>query len=146
MYENKKEVSYNIIFKSVSGIGPTISSKTYFFDWSILENGNYELSYSFMSLNSPNQQQNLILYINLGNHDTFEVLPLSGVKNSNFLCVLNQYSATNFKSFFERFINSKTQIINRPSNNNITVDIKIFVGTNTFNIEDYILNLNLKKI
>jgi hypothetical protein len=141
---NEKQ-EYNLILKSNSGDG-TVGNKEYFFDFNLIPEGQYEVTYSFMSLNSIIQNLNFFLYISLGATNNYEINLNSYPTTTNFLGGLCQYFPnTNYKCFFQEYNKTNSLLINRPTDNFINVKFVSFGGGELNSINSYILHLTLKR-
>jgi hypothetical protein len=73
--------NYNLVLKSVNGVGTLNNSKTYFFDWNKIKEAQYKVSFNFQSEgNTINYLNTAHLTANLGQSKTFNV---STTNNTN---------------------------------------------------------------
>ena len=114
---------YNIVFNSNNGTGNN-NQKTYFFDWSMIPSGKYQVSFSYQGqVNKLTGGEIALVYMNLGQHNNFEVLP-NGYTNGQYLGMVKPYIlATASFLYADIGDNSSFTINDRPSQNNITISI-----------------------
>lgn len=137
--------AYNIIFKSTQGEGANIYSKKFFFDFGQLPEGQYKVNYNFVCLNNISFDQNILIYLNLGNCNTFEtVLNQTTSISSDLLGYAYLYApSTTYKCYKKEFGNEGFYI-NRPIQNYITINMLFQNKNPVLLLTNYILMLNLE--
>lgn len=140
---------YNIALNSDLGAGANTNSKSYYFDWGRIPEGQYILSFTLQTsvVNIGAVQQPLI-FIDFGTgSNNFMVGSDRTAYNSNFLGVIQpvQISATSFY-LANTTNNTPTYIDFRPTKNNFIVDILTtgLVPFTTSAIPRYVLVLNFE--
>ena len=147
---------YNIVLNSVNLAGGIVPNGLHYFDWTVLPESQYKVTFSFMS--SP---VNLIgftsipmLYVDLGQTSFYSSSNNSvTAKTTQFLGCLqpnlvsgNSYLNTN------REANTILYLLNRPSNNQFSVKIvnnitgNNWLDLNGANLLNYVLTLTLETI
>ena len=117
---------YNIVLNSENGSGANVNSKTFYFDWGRIPDGQYVVSFTLQSsgMTTVGTFQPLI-YIDLGSgSNNFTVGSSGTVNNPNFLGQL-QITAVGVNQSY--FANSTTNTLLyldcKPTKNNFTVEI-----------------------
>ena len=144
--------SYNIILNSNNGVGSNNSQKTYYFDWSQLVQGKYELTFSYVGqLNNLTGGSIPLIYIDIGQQGNIEVLS-NGYKNGIYLGFLKPY-VLGITSYLYSNDGENGSIIlgSRLVQNNLTVSIlnnsstqTSFTDSNSQPPANYILSLKFK--
>jgi hypothetical protein len=145
--------TYKLVFNSASGSGNT-QSKTYNFDWNLLDDGYYEVSFTFNSNSGVLNSANIpMIYIDIGQDDTY-IIGSGSFGNFRFLgTVFNELinTAPMTSYFYAHASSNAPLIIKRPNSNQITININNTSNTGyttdgSVLLPDYILILNLKQI
>ena len=143
---------YNIILNSAYGVGTNNSQKTYYFDWSQLMQGRYELTFSYVGqVNNLTGGTIPLLYIDVGQYGNIEILSGS-FKNGTYLGFLKPYVLGTVSYLYSNDGENGSIILGtRPVQNNITVSILNNSSTQTFFSDsnsqppaNYILSLKFK--
>ena len=121
---------YTVVLQSAIGDGPTLSSETFFYDWSQIPDVPYYVRFSFASSTNPITQTNqmAMLYVDLAQSNNQIAKPQSSAQYSyRSQCLGNiMYASvsghTNF--YAENNTNPPTYLNGRPRRNNITVEIR----------------------
>ena len=144
--------SYNIILNSNNGVGSNNSQKTYYFDWSQLVQGKYELTFSYVGqLNNLTGGSIPLIYIDIGQQGNIEVLS-NGYKNGIYLGFLKPYVLGTTSYLYSNDGENGSIILgSRPVQNNLTVSIlnnsstqTSFTDSNSQPPANYILSLKFK--
>lgn len=127
----------------------------YFFDWSVIPNSRYKMTFTFISTDVNMQTTNNIAIVstNLGQTSCYTCSSTAtSAKSSNIIGILSPYVvATNSYLYADKNINISI-ILNRPSSNNFRVDINLSDNITVFSdyagapIGGYILTLSLEEI
>ena len=127
---------YNIVLMSAIGNGPTVSSETFFYDWSQIPDKPYKVSFIFYSVAlAPNYNFGAVVYIDLG--QPYNTIATSQNTNaigyqSGFLGVLRFVSTSGNTAYFaDMTTNLPTYLNRRPTVNNIQVQVLQNNATNT---------------
>ena len=146
---------YNVLINSNNRVagGATTSLATYYFDWGIMEQGEYLLTWGFTSSN-VNTTSNRVALIstNLGQCNVFTASS-TNVRASTTSIIGSIIPNENDTSSFlygDRNTNGVIRL-NRPTNNEFTVEIRtldglLYVDTATLPLPEYLLSLNFQKI
>ena len=126
---------YNVVLQSAIGDGPTLSSETFFYDWSQIPDVPYYVRFSFASSVNPITQfaQMAMLYVDLAQSNNQLANPQSSAQSSyrsQFLgnIMYATVSGNNYL-FAENNTNPPTYLNERPKSNNITVEIRSTLTT-----------------
>ena len=121
---------YNVVLQSEIGDGATLSSDTYFYDWSLIPDVPYYLTFSFASSVAPITQfaQMAMLYVDLAQSNNQLAKPQSSAQysyRSQFLGNL-MYAVVGNNNYLyaENNTNPATYLNGRPQSNNFTVEIR----------------------
>ena len=120
---------YNVVLQSEIGDGLSLSSDTYFYDWSLIPDVPYYLTFSFASSVGPITQfaQMAMLYVDLAQSNNQLAKPQSSAQysyRSQFLGnLMYAVVGTNNYLYAENNSNPPTYLYGRPRSNNITVGI-----------------------
>ena len=126
---------YTVVLQSAIGDGPTLSSETFFYDWSQIPDVPYYVRFSFASSVNPVIQtgQTAMLYVDLAQSNNQIANPQSSAQSSyrsQFLGNLLYASISgNSYLFAENNTNPPTYLNERPKSNNITVEIRSTLTT-----------------
>ena len=145
---------YNVILKTENRTNPTsvICKSEYFFDWSVLPEGKYKLSFSFISSNVNQSSVDFIPILNaaLGQTTNFTADPLRiSAITTNTIGVLIPYVVSTASYLYaDKNINHPI-ILNRPSQNNFRVDILddtngSWTGNDAKEMDSYVLTLSFE--
>lgn len=127
-------------------------SRQYYFDWSVIPDGKYELTFSFMSDVSTTLQDQYSLFSNL--ISPINVYHASGFTGANTAAFLGscRFGAFNGGGSVYNFLYTEQHsnppvLINRPMSNLFTIGIfDGMSGLNNTNTPGYILTLYLKPL
>ena len=121
---------YNVVLQSEIGDGLSLSSDTYFYDWSLIPDVPYYLTFSFASSVAPITQfaQMAMLYVDLAQSNNQLAKPQSSAQysyRSQFLGNL-MYAVVGTSNYLyaENNTNPATYLNGRPQSNNFTVEIR----------------------
>ena len=121
---------YNVVLQSEIGDGLSLSSDTYFYDWSLIPDVPYYLTFSFASSVAPITQfaQMAMLYVDLAQSNNQLAKPQSSAQysyRSQFLGNL-MYAVVGANNYLyaENNTNPATYLNGRPQSNNFTVEIR----------------------
>lgn len=139
---------YNIVINSNSKIaGSNRSNYTYNFDWSILQEGEYILTYCFTAEGSAVHDLLTLEVDNLGltNYTTSSNTSSKTTNIIGFLTPqLKDVGSTHY--FVSSDFNPPIYLNSKPRNNQFSIYIKNTSGTLTDLNVDYVLTLSFKKI
>jgi hypothetical protein len=112
------------------GRGSFANNLEYYFDFNLLEESKYEVTFSFISngINVDKYDLVPILSINLGSTQTYLANINGSSENSNFLGYLKTNSLGESYLYADSITNHAITLFSRPSNNNLVVRI----DTNSF--------------
>ena len=126
---------YTVVLQSAIGDGPSLSSETFFYDWSQIPDVPYYVRFSFASSVNPVIQINqmAMLYVDLAqsnNQIASAQYSAQSAYRSQFLGNL-MYATVSGNSylFAENNTNPPTYLNERPKSNNITVEIRSTLTT-----------------
>ena len=146
-----------VVFNSlVNATGANHNNLTYQFDWSILDEGEYMVSFTYHGLNDHNVGTKCpIVFIDLGVGTSVYATSATNYANQSlFLGTLicdRVHSSTNAQYYAEETTNVPIRINGRPTNQSprifmLNIDGTAFTDSNAGELADYILTLRLKKI
>ncbi len=121
---------YNVVLQSDIGDGSTPVNETFFYDWSLIPDVPYYLTFSFASSVCPITQfaQMAMLYIDLAQSNNQLAMPQSSgqsVNRSQFLGnLMYAVIGNNNYLYAENNTNPVTYLNGRPQSNNFTVEIR----------------------
>ena len=159
MNQITKNRIYNFCLNSNLGGNTTITSSTFFVDWSIMPEGEYKVSFTFTSAITATDlgnTTNAVIYLDLGQASSSIIEPSSALSKNTyrggFLGCLRQTSyanATDFVTYLyaDTVSNPPIYILNRPRNNSVSVDINTSATSTTTNfspIGAYVLTLSFE--
>ena len=146
---------YNVLINSNNrvGGGATTSLATYYFDWGIMEQGEYLLTWGFTSSNVNTTTNRLgVISINLGQCNVFSASNVNIRATTSTIIgsiIPNENDPSSFL-YGDRNTNGVIRL-NRPCSNEFTVDIRTLNGAlwvdsagNPFT--EYLLALTFEKI
>ena len=120
---------YNVVLQSEIGDGLSLSNDTYFYDWSLIPDVPYYLTFSFTSSVATMTQvaQMAMLYVDLSQSNNQIAKPQSSAQysyRSQFLGNL-MYAVVGPNNYLyaENNTNPATYLNGRPQSNNFTVEI-----------------------
>lgn len=140
---------YNVVLNSNNKVGGTNTSNyEYNFDWSNLEEGAYELTFTFNSANSSVDKIIAISCPDLGvASNVFTTKTLTAQSFNNVLGVVYPTINTVDTTFnVSANHNPPVHLQTRPHSNHITIYLYDITGALTNIGTDYVLILSLKKI
>jgi len=149
-----KEIA--VVFNSlVNATGTNNNDLTYQFDWSILEEGAYEVSFTYHGLNNQKTGAKLpLVYIDLGTNP--QVYATSATNYANQTLFLGTLFSSEVVSGDAQYLASHEQnepirIKTRPMNQSPRIFVNNIDGTPftdslSAELADYVLTLHLKKI
>ena len=120
---------YTVVLQSGIGDGPSLSSETFFYDWSQLPDVPYYLTFSFATSVCPITQFNqmAMLYVDLAQSNNQIAKPQSSAQysyRSQYLGnLMYAVVAANNYLYAENNTNPPTYLNGRPQSNNFTVEI-----------------------
>lgn len=139
--------TYNIIINSLTNIGGTNQSNyQYTFDWGLIPDSNYEVSFKFSTaVNTENSILEIAIPDLGATFKTYQTIA-PGVSSNypNILGTVNSYDSLYYLALPTD--NPPVYISNRPFNNNFTVYITDTAGALKNIGVNYILILSFKKI
>lgn len=144
---------YNVLLNSNNRVvGTTTASATYYFDWSVLEDARYLLTWGFVCSNIDATTPKLgLVSANLGQCNVFLATSVNTrATTTNILGTVIPNEAG--VSFLYGDINTNQPILlNRPQNNEFNVTIRTIDGLEWTDsvlapIPEYSLSLNFEKI
>jgi hypothetical protein len=159
MSQITKNRIYNFCLNSNFGGNTTITSSTFFVDWSIMPEGEYKVSFTFTSAITATDlgnTTNAVIYLDLGQASSSIIEPSSALSKNTyrggFLGCLRQTSyaiAADYVTYLyaDTVTNPPIYILNRPRNNNVSVDINTSATSTTTNfspIGAYVLTLSFE--
>ena len=121
---------YNVVLQSEIGDGATLSSDTFFYDWSQIPDVPYLVSFSFTSSVAAMTQvaQIAMLYVDLSQSNNQLAKPQSSAQFANRSQFLGNLMyavvGTNNYLYAENNTNPPTYLNGRPKSNNFTVEIR----------------------
>ena len=121
---------YNVVLQSEIGDGATLSSDTFFYDWSLIPDVPYYLTFSFASSVGPITQfaQMAMLYIDLAQSNNQLAKPQSSAQFANRSQFLGNLMyavvAANNYLYAENNTNPPTYLNGRPRSNNFIAEIR----------------------
>ena len=149
---------YNVVLNSENRCNTNpldkICNSQYFFDWNVLPEGKYKLTFSFISsnVNQSNVEYIPILNVALGQSTNFNADPLriSAITTNTIGVLIPYVVSANSYLYADKNINHPI-ILNRPSQNNFKVDIlddtnTRWIGTDFNEMESYVLTLSLEQV
>ena len=166
MSQNKKGRIYNFVLNSNFGGATPATSSKFYVDWSVLPEGEYKVSFTFISAiagSDLTSTVNAVLYLDLGQASTsiIETSPSSSTYTGvgyrgSFLGCLRQVSyavgattPTDYITYLcaDLINNPPVYIFSRPRNNSVSVDIhtsSVSTTTNFSPIGDFVLTLSFE--
>jgi hypothetical protein len=163
MNQITKNRIYNFCLNSNFGGNTTITSSTFFVDWSIMPEGEYKVSFTFTSAITATDlgnTTNAVIYLDLGQASSSIIEPSAALSantyRGGFLGCLRQASyatgaaaLSDYITFLYADINNNppVYILNRPRNNSVSVDINTSATSTTTNfspIGAYVLTLSFE--
>jgi hypothetical protein len=132
--------------------GGDLWSRQYYFDWSVIPDGKYELTFSFMGDPAANLNDNFSLFSNMISPQN--VYQASGRIGANSVAFLGNLCYVGYNSpaltltyLFADQTTNPPVICNRPMNNIFTIGIfDGFSGANNVTTPAYILTLYFKPL
>ena len=121
---------YNVVLQSEIGDGLALASDTYFYDWSLIPDVPYYLTFSFASSVGPITQfaQMAMLYVDLAQSNNQLAKPQSSAQFANRSQFLGNlmYAVVGANNYLyaENNTNPATYLNGRPQSNNFTVEIR----------------------
>jgi hypothetical protein len=148
-----KEIA--VVFNSlVNATGAVKSDLTYQFDWSILDEGAYQVSFVYHGLTNKKGNKVPLLYVDLGSSST--TYSTSATNYANSTLFLGTLFASEVISGDTQYLSSHEQnepkiIKTRPMNQSPRIFVRNMDGTPFTDaigadLADYVLTLHLKKI
>ena len=143
---------YNVLFNSAISTTTTIEAKTYFFDWGKLEQGNYKVTFSFVTAPHTTTRTCANIFIDLGLENSYIAQGTSGTQLPTCNNFLGSVRATgigaNSQLFADSVGNPPVMIYNRPNQNQVTIRLLAndLVQTPYTPNVDYSLNMCLELI
>lgn len=143
--------SYNVVIDSDTAVsGPNVSNYSYNFNWDLLEEGAYELTFSFNSVGTTGTEPILITIENLGvMTNTFRTTASTTAYSSTVIGIVNSYDNSDATSNIFRSApndNAAVYLSSRPYSNTFNIKITRFDQT-LYNLGvEYTLILHLEKI
>jgi hypothetical protein len=117
---------YNILFQSSQGTG-SIGSRSYYFDWSKFPNGKYKGSFSFITASGTTTVACCNIFCELGQECMSSANTPTGSQLTNGYFYIGSAGVTaigaNRHVYCSAVDNPLFYLLNRPSNNNITIKI-----------------------
>ena len=146
---------YNVLINSMNRIagGTTISSARYYFDWGIMEEGMYDLTWGFTSSDVDTRINEIgLVSINLGQCTVFTASSTNVRASTTSIIgsiIPNENDASSFL-YGDRNTNGVIRL-NRPTNNEFEVEIRtvdgdLWVDAAGLSFHEYLLSLNFQKI
>ena len=117
---------YTVVLQSAIGDGPTLSSETFFYDWSQIPDVPYYVRFSFASSVNPITQTNqmAMLYVDLAQSNN-QIASAQSAYRSQFLGnIMYATVSGNTNLYAENNTNPPTYLNGRPNSNKITVEIR----------------------
>ena len=120
---------YNVVLQSEIGDGLALANDTYFYDWSLIPDVPYYLTFSFASSVGPITQfaQMAMLYVDLAQSNNQLAKPQSSAQFANRSQFLGNLMyavvGTNNYLYAENNTNPPTYLNGRPQSNNFIVEI-----------------------
>ena len=140
---------YNILLNSAKGTG-TIESKTYFFDWGKFPDGKYKGTFNFISAAHTTTASCANVFMDVGCELNYPALGPTGTQLTNGYFYIGNVGATSIGTnayiYADHSTNCPFYLLNKPSNNQITIKI-LLNDTNQTNYSPdtaYTLNLCLE--
>ena len=144
-----------VVFNSlVNATGSNHHNLTYQFDWSILDEGEYLVSFTYHGLNDSNTGTKCpLVFIDLGvGTNVYATSATNYANQSLYLGTLlaERVSATNAQYYAEETTNVPIRIKGRPTNQSprifmLNIDGTTFTDSNAGELADYILALRFSK-
>ena len=143
--------TYNVILQSIIGTGAAVNSKTYFYDWGIMDDVPYKLTFTYnSSVITLSTTQTASIYVNLTQPYSYIATDQTGLitnYRSDFLGSLHHVNQQTFP-YLTANLNSNKPIYleGRPVNNTFLVQILASAVTNyPFNSANYQLILSFEE-
>lgn len=138
--------TYNIIINSLTKIaGTNYSNYEYTYDWGLIPEGKYEMTFSFTSAATTDNTLLTILIPDLGaTMNNFTTATNTGGNYANMLGTVTNINSLYYKSCVNE--NPPIYLNNRPMNSRFSVYVLDNTGTFKNIAVAYILILSLKKI
>ena len=118
--------TYTILFQSSQGTG-SIGSRSYYFDFSKLEQGRYKGSFSFITASGTTTVACCNIFCELGQECMYSANTPTGSQLSNGYFFIGSAGVssigTNAYVYCTAVDNPPFYLLNRPSNNNVTIRI-----------------------
>lgn len=144
-----------VVFNSlVNATGANHNDLTYQFDWSILDEGEYLVSFTYHGLNDANTGTKLpLVFIDLGvGANVYATSATNNANQSLFLGTLldGNKNGTNAQYYAEETTNVPIRIKGRPTNQSPRIFLQNIDGTpftdsNAGELNDYVLALRFSK-
>ena len=117
---------YNVVLQSAIGDGPTLSSETFFYDWSQIPDVPYYVRFSFASSVNPITQTNqmAMLYVDLAQSNNQIANPQYSDRSQFLGNIMYATVSGNTNLYAENNTNPPTYLNGRPKSNNFTVEIR----------------------
>ena len=159
MNQITKNRIYNFCLNSSFGGRTPETGSTFFVDWSIMPEGEYKVSFTFTCVITSTELANIsnaVIYLDLGQASQSIIEPshalAANTYRGGFLGCLRQTSysiSADYITFLyaDTNTNPPVYILNRPRNNNVSVDIHTSSTTTTTNftpIGAYVLTLSFE--
>jgi hypothetical protein len=145
---------YNILLNSNTKSAGANNTAQYYFDWSVLPQGEYKMTFDYLGgANSLTGTKLALIYVDLGQSQSFQANSTS-TSASSTRCIgsLMPY-ALSTTSFLYTQVTSNPIIYlkQRPSNNSFTIQLldltgALFVDTAGVVNAPYIMNINLELV
>jgi hypothetical protein len=146
---------YNVLINSQNRVagGTTTSSAIYYFNWGIMEEGDYLLNWGFTSSNVNTTVNRIALVsVNLGQSSVYTASSTNiRATTTNILgTVIPNENDTSSFVYGDRNTNGVI-MLKRPNNNEFTVEIRaldgsLFLDAGGNQIPEYLLALNFERI
>ena len=165
MYNNiltKKRI-YNFCLNSNFGGNTPVTSSSFFIDWSVMPEGEYKVSFTFTSSVASTDiliTTNAVVYLDLGQASTSIIESSNALSGNAYRCgflgclrptgyQVGTVTPTDYLTFLyaDTNTNPPIYILNRPRNNQVSVDIhtsSTTTNTNYSPIGAYVLTLSFE--
>lgn len=140
---------YNIVINSVNYVGGTNSSNlSYYFDWSNIEDGEYEMTFNFNAIDTAVHKVLYVVIPDLGvASNVFTTTSQTTARFNNVIGVISPNEKTTDTHYIASTVdNPPIYLRTRPQSNNFTVYFYDTDGALSNLNVDYILILSLKKL
>ena len=117
---------YNVLFNSAKGTG-TVESKTYYFDWGMMPQGEYKGSFSFISDSGVTTVACCNIFMDLGQELSYSAMSPTGEQLSSGYYYIGSAAVTgigaNSNLYSTAQDNPPFSVLGRPSQNQVTIRI-----------------------